>query len=86
MVQKYQSPVRVYKHPFELIMAVSTPPFRFLLASFLSFGVGSVSPALLLFCFHASKHYLECIRHFEHGSLWKLKSACLFLKTAPCLC
>jgi len=23
MVQKYQSPVRVYKHPFELIMAVS---------------------------------------------------------------
>lgn len=24
MVQKYQSPVRVYKHPFELIMAVST--------------------------------------------------------------
>lgn len=33
MVQKYQSPVRVYKHPFELVMAVSvfiftleTPP------------------------------------------------------------
>lgn len=23
MVQEYQSPVRVYKHPFELIMAVS---------------------------------------------------------------
>lgn len=23
MVQKYQSPVRVYKHPFELVMAVS---------------------------------------------------------------
>jgi len=23
MVQKYQSPIRVYKHPFELIMAVS---------------------------------------------------------------
>lgn len=24
MVQEYQSPVRVYKHPFELIMAVSS--------------------------------------------------------------
>lgn len=24
MVQKYQSPVRVYKYPFELVMAVST--------------------------------------------------------------
>ncbi|GAA6083173.1 SEC14-like protein 1 isoform X1, partial [Tachysurus ichikawai] len=24
MVQQYQSPVRVYKHPFELVMAVST--------------------------------------------------------------
>lgn len=23
MVQKYQSPVRVYKYPFELVMAVS---------------------------------------------------------------
>lgn len=30
MVQKYQSPVRVYKHPFELIMAVSTSHFSFL--------------------------------------------------------
>ncbi|KPP72268.1 hypothetical protein Z043_108740 [Scleropages formosus] len=28
MVQKYQSPVRVYKHPFEMVMArcVSLPP------------------------------------------------------------
>lgn len=25
MVQKYQSPVRVYKYPFELVMAVSDP-------------------------------------------------------------
>lgn len=25
MVQKYQSPVRVYKHPFELVMVVSDP-------------------------------------------------------------
>lgn len=25
MVQKYQSPVRVYKYPFELVMAVSYP-------------------------------------------------------------
>jgi len=23
MVQEYQSPIRVYKHPFELVMAVS---------------------------------------------------------------
>jgi hypothetical protein len=27
MVQKYQSPVRVYKYPFELVMAVSDPWF-----------------------------------------------------------
>lgn len=27
MVQEYQSPVRVYKHPFELIMAVSIGVF-----------------------------------------------------------
>lgn len=26
MVQKYQSPVRVYKYPFELVMAVSASP------------------------------------------------------------
>jgi hypothetical protein len=25
MVQKYQSPVRVYKYPFELVMLVSEP-------------------------------------------------------------
>jgi len=25
MVQKYQSPIRVYKHPFELVMVVSDP-------------------------------------------------------------
>lgn len=25
MVQKYQSPVRIYKYPFELVMAVSDP-------------------------------------------------------------
>lgn len=28
MVQKYQSPVRVYKHPFELIMLVSVFQIR----------------------------------------------------------
>lgn len=27
MVQKYQSPVRVYKYPFELVMAVSEKVF-----------------------------------------------------------
>lgn len=27
MVQKYQSPVRVYKHPFELVMAVSVSSY-----------------------------------------------------------
>lgn len=27
MVQKYQSPVRIYKYPFELVMAVSDPWF-----------------------------------------------------------
>ena len=26
MVQKYQSPIRVYKYPFELVMAVSARP------------------------------------------------------------
>lgn len=29
MVQKYQSPVRVYKQPFELVMAVSFTFFSF---------------------------------------------------------
>lgn len=28
MVQQYQSPVRVYKHPFELVMAVSGALFK----------------------------------------------------------
>ena len=39
MVQKYQSPVRVYKYPFELVMAVSKEN-KF---SILSFGKAIIS-------------------------------------------
>jgi len=28
MVQKYQSPVRVYKYPFEIVMAVSVQYYK----------------------------------------------------------
>lgn len=45
MVQKYQSPVRVYKQPFELVMAVSECVFT---SSFLLFfPVSPVQPGPL---------------------------------------
>lgn len=34
MVQKYQSPVRVYKYPFELVMAVSMQLIGYIQAYF----------------------------------------------------
>lgn len=39
MVQKYQSPVRVYKQPFELVMAVSGSSLHRLCVCFLSSAV-----------------------------------------------
>lgn len=57
MVQKYQSPVRVYKHPFELIMAVSTLDFN-LLFGVLVFSVfrfdDLYTNVYFLICLHCS--------------------------------
>lgn len=54
MVQKYQSPVRVYKHPFELIMAVSTPCLSLLWLLFKIKRGWSANPLLCYHCFLCS--------------------------------
>uniref|UniRef100_A0A3Q4HZH9 Uncharacterized protein n=1 Tax=Neolamprologus brichardi TaxID=32507 RepID=A0A3Q4HZH9_NEOBR len=58
MVQKYQSPVRVYKHPFELVMAVSvfiftcsTPPVHmYFVCNRCSYAISEIENACSLFC------------------------------------
>lgn len=44
MVQKYESPVRIYKYPFELVVAVSTLGPHAVLLSIFKFYPPSLVP------------------------------------------
>lgn len=61
MVQKYQSPVRVYKHPFELVMAVSGSTYQF-------------SVCINFECMRCRVWMLVSGRHKDHSRVLRLVS------------
>ena len=56
MVQKYQSPVRVYKYSFEMVMAVSTIQMRCMWLVY----IRDTCLYNVLYCLHVGERYLKC--------------------------
>ena len=61
MVQKYQSPVRVYKYPFELVMAVSNAFAGNLVPDFSQTSFRFLKEKVFGCMFHAMFNFVFCI-------------------------